>query len=96
VDRNSDPDVAALKVIEEQTGLAMVGAHAMRNAQHAEKAAQSITGANKNTADALLAPNGPIAKARQSLATFKQTLDADALLLPGKLQPVLVPQPKAF
>lgn len=68
---SSDPDVAALKVIEEQTGLAMVGAHAMRNAQHAEKAAQSITGANKNTADVLLAPNGPIARARQSIATFK-------------------------
>ena len=69
---SSDPDVAALKVIEEQTGLAMVGAHAMRNAQHAEKAAQSITGANHTPASALLAPNGPIAKARESLATFKQ------------------------
>jgi|SRR5882757_645133 len=68
---SSDPDVAALKVIEEQTGLAMVGAHAMRNAQHAEKAAQSITGANHNTASALLAPNGPIARARESVATFK-------------------------
>lgn len=68
---SSDPDVAALKVIEEQTGLAMVGAHAMRNAQHAEKAAQSITGANHTPASALLAPNGPIAKARESLATFK-------------------------
>lgn len=67
----NDADVAALKVIEEQTGLAMVGAHAMRNAQHAEKAAQSITGANHTPADALLAPNGPIARARQSLATFK-------------------------
>lgn len=67
-----DPDVASLKNIEEQTGLAMVGAHAMRNAQHAEKAAQSITGANKNTAAALLAPNGPIATARQSIQTFKE------------------------
>jgi len=35
----SDPDVAALDNIKEQVGLAMVGAHAMRNAQHAEKAA---------------------------------------------------------
>jgi hypothetical protein len=67
----NDPDVAALKNIEEQTGLAMVGAHAMRNAQHAEKAAQSITNANKNTADVLLAPNGPIATARKSLQTFR-------------------------
>lgn len=67
----SDPDVAALKNIEEQTGLAMVGAHAMRNAQHAEKAAQSITGANHNTASVLLAPNGPIATARDSLKTFR-------------------------
>lgn len=68
---SSDPDVAALKNIEEQTGLAMVGAHAMRNAQHAEKAAQSITGANKNTADVLLSPQGPIASARKSLQTFR-------------------------
>lgn len=68
---SSDPDVAAMKNIEEQTGLAMVGTHAMRNAQHAEKAAQSITNAYKNTADVLLSPQGPISSARKSLETFK-------------------------
>jgi hypothetical protein len=66
----NDPDVAALKTIAEQTGMAMVGTHAMRNAQHVEAAANSITGANKNTPAALLGPQGSIAKARQSLKTF--------------------------
>lgn len=84
---SSDPDVAALKVIEEQTGLAMVGAHAMRNAQHAEKAAQSITGANHTPASALLAPNGPIAKARQSLATFKADAGRRRKAITGEGEP---------
>lgn len=89
---SSDPDVAALKVIEEQTGLAMVGAHAMRNAQHAEKAAQSITGANHTPASALLAPNGPIAKARQSLATFKADAGRRRAAMTGEGQsPVMAP-----
>lgn len=65
-----DPDVAALANIKEQTGLAMVGTHAMRNAQHAEKAADSIINAFKNKPEALLGPKGSIASARNSLQTF--------------------------
>src|SRR5208283_144220 len=65
-----DPDVAALANIKEQVGLAMVGAHAMRNAQHAEKAADSILNAYKNEPSALLGDRGSIATARNSLKTF--------------------------
>lgn len=66
----SDPDVAALATIKEQTGMAMVGTHAMRNAQHVEKAADSIINAYKNKSEALLGPSGSISKARASLKTF--------------------------
>jgi hypothetical protein len=66
----NDPDVAALHTIREQTGMAMVGAHAMRNAQHVEKAADSIMNAFKNEPEALLGPTGSIAAARQSIQTF--------------------------
>jgi hypothetical protein len=65
-----DPDVAALENIKEQVGLAMVGAHAMRNAQHAEKAANSILNAYKNKPEALIGERGSIASARNSLKTF--------------------------
>lgn len=63
----SDPDVAALKTIEEQMGMAMVGAHAMRNAQHVEKAASSILNGFKNEPAAMA---GSIAAAKASLQTF--------------------------
>lgn len=66
----SDPDVAALKVIQEQTGMAMVGAHAMRNAQHVETAANSIMNAYRNDPKAIIGPGGSIEKARASLKTF--------------------------
>lgn len=84
----NDPDVAALKNVEEQMGLAMVGAHAMRNAQHAEKAAQSITGAQHTTADALLAPNGPIATARKSVQTFRDDAQRRRKAVEGGSAPV--------
>lgn len=63
----SDPDVAALKTLEEQVGMAMVGAHAMRNAGHVETAARSITNSFHNSPDAV---KQAIATARASLATF--------------------------
>ena len=63
----SDPDVAALKTIKEQMGMAMVGAHAMRNAQHVEAAANSIVNGYHNSPDAI---KNAISKARSSLQTF--------------------------
>jgi hypothetical protein len=62
-----DPDVAALKTLSEQAGMAMVGAHAMRNAQHVQTAAEAITNAYKNSPKAVL---NSIEKARQSIGTF--------------------------
>lgn len=64
----SDPDVAALKTIQEQMGMAMVGAHAMRNAQHVETAANSIVNSLHNEPEAVA---GAIAAARNSLKTFQ-------------------------
>lgn len=65
----SDPDVAALKTIAEQMGMAMVGAHAMRNAQHVETAARAITNSFHNDPVAI---KQAVKIARQSLATFQQ------------------------
>jgi hypothetical protein len=63
-----DQDIARLHTIKEQMGMAMVGAHAMRNAQHVEAAANSILNSFKNGPDAILASTGD---ARKSLATFQ-------------------------
>ena len=62
-----DPDVAALNTLKEQMGMAMVGAHAMRNAQHVEAAANSIVNSFRNSPEAVA---GAIKTARSSLATF--------------------------
>ncbi len=64
-----DPDVAALKTLEEQMGMAMVGAHAMRNAQHVETAARAVTNSFHNEPKAI---KQAIKTARESLATFQQ------------------------
>lgn len=65
----NDPDVAALNTLKEQMGMAMVGAHSMRNAQHVEAAANSILNGFKNSPDALL---NAIQQARKSLTTFQE------------------------
>lgn len=65
----NDPDVAALQTIKEQMGMAMVGAHAMRNAQHVEAAARSIMNNFTNAPEAMA---GAIKVARDSLGTFQQ------------------------
>lgn len=62
-----DPDVAALKILEEQMGMAMVGAHAMRNAQHVSAAANAVVNGRKNQPGAVL---NSIKQARNSLQTF--------------------------
>jgi len=65
----SDPDIAKLQTIKEQMGMAMVGAHAMRNAQHVEAAANAIVNSFHNSPEAIRAAIGG---ARQSLGTFQQ------------------------
>ena len=67
-----DPDVAALKVIKEQMGMAMVGAHAMRNANHVETAANSIVNSFNNSPGAVKAA---VKAARASLKTFQGDVD---------------------
>jgi hypothetical protein len=64
-----DKDIAALNTIKEMMGMAQVGAHAMKNAQHVETAANSILNAFHNKPDAILEA---INKARGSVATFQQ------------------------
>jgi len=70
-----DPDIAALKVIKEQMGMAMVGAHAMRNAQHVETAANSLVNSFNNQPVAI---KGAIAAARKSLQTFQNDVNRPA------------------
>jgi hypothetical protein len=68
----SDPDVAKLKAIEEFMGMAAVGTHAMRNAQHVETAAHAITNGFKNDANSVMAA---IKQARDSIQTFKNDVN---------------------
>jgi hypothetical protein len=63
----SDPDVAKLKAIKEYFGMASVGAHAMRNAQHVATAADAVINGFTNSPDAMRAA---IEAARNSTATF--------------------------
>lgn len=70
-----DPDIAALKVIKEQMGMAMVGAHAMRNAQHVETAANALVNSFNNEPQAI---KGALAAARKSLSTFQNDVDRPA------------------
>ncbi len=65
----SDPDIGALETIKEQMGMAMVGAHAMRNAGHVAAAANSILNGFHNDPNVL---KKSIEEARKSLATFQQ------------------------
>ena len=62
----SDPDIASLNAIKEYFGMASVGAHAMRNAQHVETAARAVANFN-NEPDAIKAA---IKTARDSVQTF--------------------------
>jgi len=65
----SDPDVAALKAIEEQLGMAMVGAHAMKNAQHVAAAANALVNGRHNSTAAI---NNALDDAESSVGTFIQ------------------------
>lgn len=63
----SDPDVAKLKAIREYLGMASVGAHAMRNAQHVGTAADAVMNGFTNSPAAIKAAIG---EARKSTGTF--------------------------
>lgn len=65
----SDPDIARLRAIKEYLGMASVGAHAMRNAQHVGAAADAVMAGFNNSPEATLAA---IQAARQSIATFQR------------------------
>jgi hypothetical protein len=68
---SSDPDIAKLGALKEYLGMASVGAHAMRNAQHVGVAADAVLGGMKGSPEATLAA---IATARNSLSTFQQDI----------------------
>jgi len=67
-----DPDIARLKAIKEYLGMASVGAHAMRNAQHVATAADAVMAGFRNSPEAMLAAIG---EARNSTATFKKDIE---------------------
>jgi hypothetical protein len=62
-----DPDIAALKGIEDRLGMVQQSSHGMRSAQHVEQSAQSVLNGFKNSPDAMLRAIGD---ARKSGATF--------------------------
>lgn len=64
----SDPDVAALKTIEDNLGMALQSAHGMRSAQHVATSAESVLNGLKNSPGALSAA---IKTARESVGTFQ-------------------------
>lgn len=65
----SDPDIAALKTIEDMMGRAQVSAHGMRNGSQVEKAANSILNSFHNSPAAI---KSAIQAARNSVQTFTQ------------------------
>lgn len=68
-----DPDVATLKGLKEWFGMASVGAHAMRNAQHVITAADAVFNGYKNSPEATEAA---IKAARASVKTFQNDVDS--------------------
>jgi hypothetical protein len=67
-----DPDVAKLNAIREYLGMASVGAHAMRNAQHVGAAADAVIAGFHNSPDATRAA---VQAARSSIRTFQQDVE---------------------
>jgi hypothetical protein len=66
---SSDPDISALRSIKEFAGMAAVGTHAMRNAQHVKTAADAMMNLYDDP-NAILNEKGPLARARASIETF--------------------------
>jgi hypothetical protein len=67
----SDPDVADLKTIHDNLGMASQSAHGMRSAQHVEAAANAILNGYHNSPAAL---SEAIKTARQSVGTFQHDI----------------------
>jgi hypothetical protein len=83
-----DPDIAALKTIHEYLGMASVGAHAMRNAQHVAQAADSVFNSYKNYPKAIMQS---IQDARDSVKTFIGDVQGNAIRSQGRTAPVTQP-----
>ena len=69
---SDDPDVAALKGIEDRLGMVQQSSHGMRSAQHVEASANSVLNGFKNGPDAM---KKAIADARKSGATFTKDVE---------------------
>lgn len=72
---SDDPDVAALKGIEDRLGMVAQSSHGMRSAQHVAESANSILNSYKNGPDAM---KRAIADARKSAQTFLDNAGAPA------------------
>ncbi|HEX3156805.1 MAG TPA: hypothetical protein VHV32_19405 [Candidatus Angelobacter sp.] len=66
---SDDPDIAALKGIEDRLGMVQQSSHGMRSAQHVEASANSLLNGFKNGADAM---KRAISDARNSGKTFTE------------------------
>lgn len=71
---SDDPDIAALKGIEDRLGMVQQSSHGMRSAQHVEASANSLLNGFKNGTDAM---KKAIADARASGKTFTQDAQRD-------------------
>lgn len=69
---SDDPDVAALKGIEDRIGMVAQSSHGMRSAQHVEASANSLLNGFKNGSDAM---KRAISDARASGATFTEDVE---------------------
>ena len=92
----NDQDIASLKAISEYLGMASVGAHSMRNAQHVETAANAVINGLVNSPEATKAA---INAARGSIKTFISDAGNNPLLQraqaagqPGGVAPGAHPQ----
>lgn len=73
---SSDPDISALRGIKEFAGMAAVGTHAMRNAQHVKIASDAMMNLYDEP-EAILAEKGPLNRARTSIQTFIGDVSGD-------------------
>lgn len=72
---SNDPDIAALRGIKEFAGMAAVGTHAMRNAQHVKTASDAMMNLYDEPAAILDATKGPLSRARASVKTFTDDVE---------------------
>lgn len=82
---SNDPDVAALKGIEDRIGMVAQSSHGMRSAQHVQDSANSILNGFKNGPDAM---KRTIGDARKSLTTFTADVERAKGNAPASQPPV--------